>query len=258
MTPLMTAAQPTGRNEADGLRRMMTWSFALHIGVVAVLFLIPEGWIVRPKPEPISMTLLMGSPGERTGGLTQASAQPIQQVAPPPPRPTPTPVAAPPTAPPIAVTKPMTKPPVTPPDAAATSAAPPKPPTTGAQVRSGAAAAATGSTSQEAGLSLGGGAGGASAIDSTFCCPDYAREITRRIMEKWQQYQTQPEAGTNVVTFEIRRDGTFSPPVITKSSGAELLDIASRAAFTKLQLPPLPKEYVGDKLIVRLTLEYKR
>lgn len=258
MAHAMTSPLPGRRYEADGLRRTMTWSFAIHVAVVVILFVVPRDWLAREKTEPLTMTLQMGSPGERTGGMTAAGGQQIQEVAPPPPRPTPTPIAPPPKAPPIAVVpKPQTKPPVKT-DTSAVATAPPRAPTTGAQKQTGTSVAATGARGAGEGLSLGGGAGGTAQVDATFCCPEYGEEITRRIMAKWQLMQNQPETGTNVVIFEIRRDGSIEAPRIFKSSGSEILDIASIATFRDLKLLPLPDRYLGDRLIVRFTLEYKR
>ena len=246
------------RHEPEGLRRMMTMSFGIHVAVVIALFAVPRDWFAREKPEPIRMVLQMGSPGERTGGLNAAGAQPVEAVAPPPKRPPPIPTVAPPKASVIAV--PAKTPPKTPPPpakTAATTTPTTRPPVTGAQVAPGTAASATGATGQTTGLAMGGGAGGTlSALDTNFCCPEYGEELSRRIRENWQQVQ--PESGTTIVSFVIRRDGSFSEPEIVQSSGSELLDIQSKAVFRGLKLPPLPEKYPGQTLTVRLKLEYKR
>ena len=237
----------------------MMGSFGVHVSVVVVLFALPRDWFVREKPLQIPMTLSMGSPGEKTGGLNAAGAQPIQEVAPPPKRPEPQQVVTPPKAPdPIAVAKPA--PPKTPPKPADTPPAPTsvaKPPVTGPRVTPGTAAAATGSTAQSTGLSVGGGAGGTTAqIDVSFCCPTYLNEVQRRIEVRWDR--NQQEIGDTTVVFEIRRDGSFSKPQIEKTSGSPMLDVAAQAAFVGVTLLPLPEQFTGSTLKVHVTFPYKR
>lgn len=244
-----------GRPEPDALRRALSVSFAVHIGLVLTLFMLPSDWFEREKPQPVSIALMPGSPGPRTGGMTPAGARPIQAVAPPEKRPSPILPAAPPKADAI-VGQPIRKPATTP-SPAPPSTVPARPPTTGAQVTPGTAAAATGSTGQGAGLSVGGGAGGASAtLEANFCCPEYAEEVLRRIGVTWKR--NQPEAGEAIVVFEIRRDGSFSKPQVERSSGSVLLDLASISAFEGLRLPPLPERYSGSTLKIHLTFPYKR
>jgi outer membrane biosynthesis protein TonB len=242
---------------ADGFRRTMMTSLGVHLTVVAVLFLMPRNWLVKEKPAAIPMTLAFGSPGEKTGGMNAAGAQPIQEVAPPPKRPTPLPVVTPPKTETIAVpTKPLPK---VPPRSTETPPVntPPRPPTTGAAVTPGTAAAATGATGQSTGLSVGGGAGGTTAVlDANFCCPTYAQEVLRRIEVRWQK--NQQEIGETTVMFEIKRDGSFTKPIVEKSSGSTMLDLASRAAFDNLRLPPLPEKYTGETLKIHLVFPYKR
>jgi len=250
-------SQRQGLQNADGLRRTMMMSLGVHVTVVALLFVMPRSWFVKEKSQTIPVTLQMGSPGEKTGGLNAAGAQPIQEVAPPPKRPTPLPVVSPPKTEAIAVpTKPPPKatprPADTPPDKTT-----PKPPTTGAVVTPGTAAAATGATGQSTGLSLGGGAGGTTAVlDSNFCCMEYAKEVLRRIEARWPR--NQQEIGETTIVFEIRRDGTFTKPVVEKSSGSPMLDVASQAAFSDLRLQPLPEQYTGPTLKIHLVFPYKR
>ena len=63
---------------------------------------------------------------------------------------------------------------------------------------------------------------------------------------------------STVIVFEILRDGTFTKPEIEKSSGSVMLDVASKAAFDKLKLPSLPKEYTQDRLKIHLSFPYVR
>jgi len=247
------------RADPEGLGRIMSVSVAIHVATVLVVFLLPKGWLVHEQTKPLLMTIsLGGSLGDRSGGMVAAGARPVEQVAPAPKRPEPIPPATPKKANVIAT--PAKAPSKTPPKPAEPSTAPSavtRPPTTGAQVTRGTAVADTGATGQGTGLTFGGGAGGAMAtIDSDFCCKDYIDELIRRINAKWPK--AQPEAGMTTLVFEIRRDGTFSRPVVEKSSGSVLLDVASRSAFDGLTLPPLPKEYSGDSLKIHLTFPYVR
>ena len=66
------------------------------------------------------------------------------------------------------------------------------------------------------------------------------------------------ETGTITVVFEILKDGTFTTPVIEKTNGSTMLEIASKAAFQDLKLPPLPKEYQEDRLKIHLSFPYVR
>lgn len=248
------------RHSPGGLRRTMSVSFGIHFGVVLVLFAVPRTWLISEKPQPVLMTIsLGGSPGERSGGMNQAGARPVEQVAPPPKRPVPLPPATPPKSVVIAVSpKPPPKIPPKPADSSATTpAAARRPPTTGAQVTRGTAAAETGATGQGTGLTFGGGAGGAVVtLESDFCCKEYIEELLRRIKERWRSVQ--PDTGITVMLFEIRRDGSFTRPEVEKSSGSTMLDIASKAAFADLKLPPLPEQYKEEKLKIHLAFPYTR
>lgn len=252
------AAHREAQQRADGLQRTMLASFGVHVAVVAALFLLPQSWFVREKPIQIPMTLSMGTPGERTGGQTPIGGRPVQEVAPPPPRPAAQQVVTPPKTAAIAVPdKPVTKPQTRSIDPQPTQV-PERPPVTGAKVTPGSSVAATGATGQNTGLSVGGGTGGATAvIAADFCCKWYAEEMLRRIKVNWQP-QLQQESGETIIVFEIRRDGTFSKPVVEKSSGSVMLDLASQAPFANLTLQRLPDEYPGATLKIHLVFPYKR
>jgi len=247
------------RIDPGGLGRIMSASMAIHVVTVVVLLALPKAWLSREQPKPILMTIsLGGSLGERSGGMVAAGARPVEQVAPPPKRPAPIPPAT--SQKPNVTAMPAKAPPKVAPKAAETSAAASpviRAPTTGAQITRGTAVADTGATGQGTGLTFGGGAGGASiTLDSEFCCKEWADEVARRISANWKRVQ--PETGMTTVMFEILRDGTFTTPVVEKSSGSVLLDVASKAAFDRLKLPGLPKEYTEDRLKIHLTFPYVR
>lgn len=243
------------RIDPGGLGRIMSASIAIHVGTILLLLVVPRDWLIREQPKPVLMTIsLGGSLGERTGGMVSASARAVEQGAPPPKRPQITPAATPPKRDVIAVPAKTPKSPAkTEPGTPSTAAA--RPPTTGTKVTPGTAVAETGAAAQSTGLSLGGGPGG-SALDPTFCCPEYAAELQRRIFVNWNR--NQPEIGTTLIVFEILKDGTFTNPKIEKSSGSVVLDLHAMNAFKGLKLQPLPKEYAEDRLKVHLSFQYVR
>ena len=247
------------RVDPGGLGRIMSVSVAVHVAAVLVVFALPRAWLVHEETKPMLMSIsLGGSLGERSGGMVAAGARPVEQVAPAPKRPEPVPPATPKkTTATATMTKTPAKTPPKPAEPGAATSTVTRPPTTGAQVTRGTAVADTGATGQGTGLTFGGGAGGATVtLDSTFCCPEWAAEVARRISANWSRIQ--PEVGTTVVVFDILKDGTFTKPIVEKSSGSVMLDVASKAAFDRLKLPPLPKEFTEERLKIHLTFPYVR
>jgi len=248
---------PLDRRAPDNLGRMVWVSLGIHLLCVTVLFVLPREWFVEKEPDVMKITIAIGGGAEKTaGGQTSVGSRAIQEVAPPPPRPAPVLPAAPAKTASAATVKPSAKPYAPPlPD----STLSPRPPTKGAKITPGSSAAETRViASNSDGLSFASGAGGAQALDNSFCCPEWADELRRRILANWDQNQL--EAGVTEVVFEIRKDGSFSAPEIVKASGSVQLDVATRAVFNKdrLKLQPLPSKYPGDTLRVRLAFEYKR
>lgn len=131
------------------------------------------------------------------------------------------------------------------------------PPTTGETVRPGQARAETGSTSNEAGLSTGGGGTGAQNTMSNFCDPQYLGQMVSLIHRNWdqrQQVQAKP-----VVRFVIQRDGTLTDITVRQPSGYYALDTAAyRAVVLTRAIPPLPACYPYPDFAVNLTFEYIR
>jgi len=246
--------------DPDGLRRAMSASIGIHVAAVLALFFLPRVWFASEKPEPLRMTIsFAGSPGEKSTGMIAAGSRPIEAVAPPPAKPTPVPPATPPKANSVAVAvkdppKATPKPTTTASDPTATS----RPQTTGAQVQSGTSVADTRSTSKTTGLTFGGGAIGDTSVtlDAEFCCPEYIAELQRRVLVGWRRDRA-PETGSTTVVFVIRKDGTFTVPVIEKSGGS-MLDAISKSAFNGLTLLPLPPQYKEDRLTIHLTFPYVR
>ncbi len=248
---------PLDRRAPDNLGRMVWMSIGVHLLFVTVLFVVPSEWFVEREPEVMKITIALGGGAEKTaGGQTSAGSRAIQEVAPPPKRPPPVLPATPAKTATAATVKPAAKP-YAPPLPGTTLN--PRPPTTGAKVTPGASSAETRViASSSDGLSFASGAGGVQSLDNSFCCPDWAEELRRRILANWDQNQL--EAGVTEIVFEIRKDGSFSAPEVVKSSGSVQLDVATKAVFTKdrLRLQPLPGKYPGDTLRVRLAFEYKR
>src|SRR5262249_51818670 len=215
-----------------GLRRMIMWSFAIQVGVLVLVAVLPHTWLFRSNPPaPVMVISLGGTLGPKSTGMTPVSARPVEEVAPEPKRQTPIPVAAPkpdvmtvPTKPPVKPPKPETKPTSTPlPSPAVT-----KPPTTGRQVQAGTSAVETGARGIGAGLTVGGGGDGAQLkVDTDFCCPAYLQEVVTRISAVWRSVQ--PEHGTTVMKFTIQRDGRITDIEAETSSGSSLLDRLSKA-----------------------------
>jgi len=232
-------------------------SFAVHIGVVAAMFLVPREWLLSTPVSPKLMTISLGAAGPRTAGMNPAGARPIEEVAPPPKRPEAARPATPKSDPAVASIKTAKTPPKPAPrDPQPAPPTPPRAPITGAQVTPGTARAETGATGQNTGLAGGGGAGTMASIDAPdFCCPDYVEEMRRRIQDRW--VRNQPEVGTVILTFVIQRDGRFTD-LKTEKSPSPLLEYHARNAFNGLLLPPLPLEYQDKALTVRLTFNYVR
>lgn len=256
----MTSQEPltfvTGPVEPAGLRRMKRASFAIHIGVVAMMFVLPREWFRTTTTKAPMMTISLGAAGPRTSGMNPAGARPIEEVAPPPKRPEPARPATPKSEPAVAAIKTAKPPPKPATDPKSAPPSPPRAPITGAQVAPGTSRAETGAKTQGTGLAGGQGIGVSGDISSPdFCCPEYVAEMQRRITEKWRR--DQPEAGTVILTFVIQRDGKFTE-LKTERAASTLLDYHARNAFNGLLLPPLPPEYKDQVLRVRLTFDYVR
>jgi len=242
--------------EPEGLRRMMMVSSAAH--AVAIAGLVTASLVLaprQPKEEPLMEISLAGAPGPPSGGLTSLSGRAIQvkqpvelpkpvQARPPAPKP-----------PEMAenVTKSTPKPAVQKPSPTTKPAAP----TTGPEVRAGQARVDTGSTSNEGGLSTGGGGTGAQSTNINFCDPEYLGQMVTLIHRNWQQNQN--VAGKPIVRFVILRDGTLTEITLRQPSGYPALDFAAlRAVNLPRAIPPLPACYPYPHYAMNLTFEYIR
>jgi outer membrane biosynthesis protein TonB len=257
MTPQEPLAYVTGPVEPPGLRRIKRLSLAIHVGAVAAMFLVPREWFRTTTTTPNMMTISLGAAGPRTSGMNPTSARPIEEVAPPPKRPEPARPATPKTEPTVAAIKtPKPPPKPAPTDPKPGPLTPPRPPVTGPEVKPGTSRAETGATTQGTGLAGSQGIGVSGDLASTdFCCPEYVREMQRRILDRWRR--DQPEVGRVILTFVIHRDGKFTE-LKTEQSPSSLLEYHARNAFNGLILPSLPPEYKDQVLRVRLTFDYVR
>ena len=80
--------------DPDGLRRMITWSFAVHVGVLVLIAVLPRLGLFQPKPPAPVMMISLADARPRSTGMTPVAARPVEEVAPEPKRQTPVPVAA--------------------------------------------------------------------------------------------------------------------------------------------------------------------
>lgn len=244
--------------ETRRLTRRIWWSVGIHVGAVALAFLLPRSWLgVDAEPKNIMTISLGGTPGPKSTGTTSIGGRTVERVAPPEQRPEPIrPTPAQPPAP-VAVkatSKPAVAPTQTSPKPAQTP--PARTAVTGPQVTAGNSAVETGARSQGAGLTFGGGGTGGETDLSNFCCQEYLQHILGTIESRWAKGQN--GRGTTVLRFTIRRDGSIDTGNLTvfQSSGNSILDRAARAALFDARLMPLPGEYPNPTLTIRLSFPY--
>lgn len=256
---LVSSTIAARQREPEGLRTMMIASGAAHAVAIVALVVVP--WLVAarsPQPEVLMEISLGGAPGPVSGGLTSLAGRAVQQAEPKPDLPKPEPVRPPAAKPPDMVenaTKATPKPPAKVPSPSPSTRQ--TQPTTGETVRPGQARVDTGSTSNETGLSTGGGGAGAQSTLSNFCDPQYLGQMVSLIHRVWDQRQS--VAAKPVVRFVIQRDGTLTDIAVRQPSGYYALDNAAyRAVVLTRAIPPLPSCYPHPDFAVNLTFEYIR
>jgi protein TonB len=251
----MTMAVATGLQAGPTLNRILTWSFAVHIGFVAALFIVPRDWLSRSRERPPLMTIsLGGNSAVKTSGTNLIGGRTIEQATPPPKRPEvikPTP--KPPPAPTVA--KPTPTPPPARPAAAKPEAPAVRPPVTGPQVTQGSTAVETGARGQGTGLTFEKGVGGGETDLKDFCCPEYLTHMLSTIDAQWDR-TAGGLRGTTVVRFEVLRNGQIVDTKVSKTSGSDQLDRLARRALANARLLPLPAQYTEERLIINLTFPY--
>lgn len=243
--------------DPQALRSMIVWSVAAHAVVVAAVLMSPAHQ-APPPPQAVMTISLGGSPGPKTGGLTQAGGRAVQEVAPPAPpvrraETAPAPVPPKMTLPdPKARTRPTPKPAQVPPDATS------RKPTEGEKPEPGSTPTQSRVRGQGFGLSSAGGAGSGVTVDvQNFCCPEYLDLMVEQIKRNW--VQNQGVVGVNTMKFTINRDGTLVGIQLEKPSGITPLDLESQRALVKTQkVSPLPTPYSNQTLGVHLEFRYER
>lgn len=240
--------------ESRRLQRVIWWSVGVHVGAVALAFVLPRSWFGPSRDERSVMTIsLGGTAGPRSSGTTSIGGRTIERVAPPEKRPEP--IRPTPPAPPApAAAKPTPKP--TPTTAKPAATPPARAAVTGPQIAAGNTAVETGARSQGAGLTFGGGGTGGETDLSDFCCADYLQQIGAIIEARWARGHN--GRGTTILRFTIRRDGSIDLGGLTvqQSSGNSIQDRAARAALFDARLLPLPAEYTNPTLTIHLSFPY--
>jgi periplasmic protein TonB len=231
-----------------GAGRHLAWSVLGHLVVGAAIVLWPRAE-VDPALRQVMRINLAGAPGPRTGGMTQMGGAPEAPVAPEPARPAP--------PPPAQTTKPaVPTPPRTP---AATPTSTSRRPPAAKEPTAGDTPVDTGAKQRGFGLSNSGSAGAGRRVEldvSNFCCPEYIERVVLVIERAWDR--NQGVRGAAIVSFTIRRDGTLDAVAVRQSSGHYALDNAAlRAVARAQQVPPLPAEFPGPSLTLRVTFEYQ-
>lgn len=245
---LRAAAEP-------GFSRSVLSSLVVHaLGIVA-LFVVHQYVVThRPPPAKVMTITLGGSNGPRSTGMTAASARPVDQVAPQPKH---EPIRAASASKPDVMTLPVKSEPKKTPetvDRTLPITSVPKPPTIGQQVQKGTSLAETGSTSQDTGLTVGGGNGSQATLEVTnFCCPEYIQGMLQRIDNAWKK--DIPGRGYTVLRFVIHRDGSITD-ITTDQTTSAFLENNSRSALVLARLLPLPPEFKDDHLVVHLRFPY--
>lgn len=242
--------------EFDGVSRPITVSFAIHVGLLLTLALLPSAWFAAKAPEKLMVISLgAGAVGPNPNGLTALGAKKVEEVAPPTTRPEPIIPTIPKST---AMTEPL-KAPVKLPPPVKTRASTPAPqtmpttkPSTGAQVTPGNAVAATTATGLGVGLSTGGQGG--SALDSNWCCPDWTNFLQSHVY--WNEHLG--VVGTVVVQFVVLRDGSVTEIQLVKQSGIFMLDSDAHRAVLTAKLLPLPAAYEPNRLTITLTFPYTK
>ncbi|HEV3214900.1 MAG TPA: TonB family protein [Vicinamibacterales bacterium] len=246
--------------EPGGFGQTAVLSVMVHAVALLSIALVPVMWPARKTAPRVVMTIsLGGTPGPKTGGISQIGGRNI--------------VAAEPGAAPkldrVALPTPKAEPAMVLPDPKLKPKTPPKTDAKsrddsgraggrGAETEKGSSTVETGEKGMGFGLSNvgGGGTGGHLDVDN-FCCPDYLTDMDDRIRQNWKQQQE--AVGTVFMKFTILRNGQITQLETEKSSNFYALDAASqRALILTGKLAPLPSAFPDDHLTVHLSFEYKR
>ena len=245
--------------EPQGIGRTAALSVVVHLVAVVSIVLTPVMWPARKTTPPVVMTITLGgTPGPKTGGISQLGGRTI--------------VAAEPGKAPkldrVALPTPKAEPAMVLPDPRLKPRTPPRTDERskdesgraggrGADTQKGSTTVETGAKGMGFGLSNvgGGGTGGHLEVEN-FCCPEYITEMVERIRSNWAERQQ--SVGTVLMKFTILRDGQITAITIEGSSNIFALDQASQRALYLTKLRPLPAQFPDDHLTVHLSFEYQR
>lgn len=90
----------------------------------------------------------------------------------------------------------------------------------------------------------------------------YVRVVNNKVSENWLKYEIDPsirEAPRAYLTFDILRDGRPTNVEIEQSSGIPSLDLSAVRAIQRIDtFGPLPSDYSGNKVSVEFWFQYKR
>src|SRR3989338_3307258 len=90
----------------------------------------------------------------------------------------------------------------------------------------------------------------------------YLTGIKNKIENRWSELEIKLLSGEIkkvIIKFKILRNGRIERPEIEKSSGILLVDnSALRAVLSSDPLPPLPKDFGEDYLVIHFGFEYKK
>lgn len=248
------------RREPGGFGQTAVLSILVHAVALVSIALAPVMWPARKTTPPVVMTIsLGGTPGPRTGGISQIGGRNI--------------VAAEPSTAPkldrVALPAPKAESAMVLPDTKLKPRTPTKTDARskddsgraggrGTETEKGSTTVETGAKGMGFGLSNvgGGGAGGHLDVEN-FCCPEYLDDMLSRIRQNWKQQQE--AVGTVLMKFTILRNGQITQLETEKSSSVYALDAASqRALMLTPKLAPLPNAFPDDHLTVHLSFEYQR
>jgi TonB family protein len=244
--------------EPGGFRQTAIVSLLAHAAVVAVIVAMPGFFgSQQAAPKVIMHISLGGSPGPKTGGMTQIGGRPIVAA-----QPSTSPTMSKPQLPVLkdepkmVLPDPKMKSKPIPNNTAASKDPKGTPAGRGAETQAGTAKIETGAKGQGFGLSSGGGGGDGSRLEvANFCCMEYIFEMRDRIYRVWNQQQS---TGTVLMKYTILRNGTITDIEVERSSGNLLLDRESQRALSLTRLASLPAAFSDDHLIVHLEFKYER
>ena len=232
------------------IRPTLVWSLAGHVAIVAAIWLAPAR-SSSEAPRLVMTVNLGGAPGPRVGGLTPMGGREVQPTPPPPepPKPAPRPPTPPPSTPAAAL--PSKAAPARPArtETARTAPAVPEPP------REGSTRVETGARGQGFGLATGGnGQKGIETETPDFCCPAYLEIVRIAVERAWERV---PGAfGSTTMRFRILRNGTIDSISMVQSSNNQQIDTAAARALARVPIvPPLPPEFTGATLALRMRFE---